>query len=173
MAATRYTVTSTDADITVPTEPFARKERAAKAAGELADAHPGVTFQVVTSGGKVVHVAIVAPAEEEVTESPAADQAQAPEVVFLVAKRLADYIVRNAADYRPDVVAALQDGIVRRSTGQGHQVHVETTETTAKALRLAFKELHLSLETGVLAKVPFRTTTTARHIRRIDQALAA
>ena len=173
MAAT-YTLAVTDAapEVTVPATQFPRKANATQAADELAAAHPGVTVYVVTKGGKVVHTAVADQAQGD-TPADLHVPAEGEEVRFLVAKRLADYIVRNAADYRADVVAALKVGDIHRATGKGNQVHVETSETTAKALRVVFKELHLALATGALAKVPFRTTTTDRHIDRIDEALAA
>jgi len=164
MARTVYAIVTTNTDISVSTLPYLNKKSASDAAKELAAEHPGVTFQVVTRKGKVVdEVTVATPAADVPADQVPADlhvPAEGEEVRFLVAKRLADYIVKNGADYRPDVVAALQDGIVHRATGKGNQVLVKTSAATAKAVRVVFKELHLALQTDVLTKVPFRTTTT-------------
>lgn len=114
--------------------------------------------------------------EEAAPETPAAPAPSTPQgnpgdVHFQVASRLATWLIVNRDDTTKASALDALEAAPLVSAGKGQARAVTCTRADATALRDKLSALHTALGEGTLAKVPFRTTTTARHMGRIDAAL--
>jgi len=93
---------------------------------------------------------------------------------FPIASRLAAYLEGYlGTEESSSLLAALSEAPLVKAAGKGHAKAVTCSVEDAQALREILEALHSQLAGGTLKKVPFRTTTLARHLRRIDTALAS